>query len=55
MQVLGDGAADVINMAKIAAIGPVTADTCRMQGIRVDVVAKEYTIDGLVAGLVEAL
>ena len=55
VQVLGDGAADVINMAKIAAIGPVTADTCRMQGIRVDVVAKEYTIDGLVAGLVEAL
>ncbi|GIM44635.1 hypothetical protein DNHGIG_01840 [Collibacillus ludicampi] len=39
--------ADVI----IAAIGPVTANTAKEQGLRIDIVAKEATIDGLVAAL----
>ena len=54
-KILGEGAAELINSVKTAAIGPVTAATCREQGIRVDIEAKEYTIDGLVDGLVEAL
>ncbi len=37
----------------IACIGPVTAETVRSLGIRVDVVAKEYTIQGLVEAIVE--
>jgi uroporphyrinogen III methyltransferase/synthase len=37
----------------IACIGPVTAHTARESGLRVDIVAAEYTIAGLVAALVE--
>jgi len=35
----------------IACIGPVTAATARQLGLRVDVVAEKYTIDGLVKAL----
>ncbi|MBL8779251.1 MAG: uroporphyrinogen-III C-methyltransferase [Acidimicrobiales bacterium] len=35
----------------VACIGPVTADTARAHGLRVDVVAAEHTIPGLVAAL----
>ncbi len=35
----------------VACIGPVTADTARELGLRVDVVAEEYTIDGLLDAL----
>lgn len=37
----------------VACIGPVTADTALTLGLRVDVVAREYTIEGLVQALVE--
>ncbi|MBM3127370.1 MAG: uroporphyrinogen-III C-methyltransferase [Chloroflexi bacterium] len=37
----------------IACIGPVTAQTARDLGLRVDIVAAEYTIAGLIAALVE--
>jgi uroporphyrinogen-III synthase len=33
--------------ATIACIGPITAETARELGLQVDVVAGEYTIDGL--------
>ncbi|MCU0312086.1 MAG: uroporphyrinogen-III C-methyltransferase [Acidimicrobiales bacterium] len=36
----------------VACIGPVTADTARRHGLRVDVVADVHTIDGLVDALV---
>lgn len=39
----------------IACIGPITANTARELGLRVDVMATEYTMDGLVAALVEYL
>jgi uroporphyrinogen III methyltransferase/synthase len=42
-----------VGQAVIACIGPVTAETARALGLRVDVVAREYTIEGLVAALVE--
>jgi uroporphyrinogen-III synthase len=35
----------------IACIGPVTADTARELGLRVDVMAQEYTVDGLLDAL----
>lgn len=36
---------------RVACIGPVTAETARALGLRVSVVAEEYTIPGLVAAL----
>ena len=37
--------------AVVACIGPITADTARGHGIRVDAEAKEYTIPGLVEAI----
>ena len=42
-----------INRTVVACIGPITAKTARDRGIRVDVVAKRQTIEGLVESLVE--
>jgi len=36
----------------VACIGPVTADTARRHGLRVDVVADSHTVTGLVDALV---
>ena len=48
--------ADLVNSssAKVASIGPVTSDELRRFGVRVDVTAKEHTIDGLLAAIEEA-
>ena len=40
--------------AQVAAIGPITAGTARDLGLRVDVVASDYTINGLISALVDA-
>jgi uroporphyrinogen III methyltransferase/synthase len=47
--------ADVLSRCLVACIGPVTARTAARLGIRVDVVAKEHTIPGLVEAIVAAL
>ena len=39
----------------IACIGPITAETAESLGLKVDVVAEEYTIEGLLKALVEGL
>ena len=39
----------------VACIGPVTARTAQELGIRVDVVAREHTIEGLVDAIVAAV
>jgi len=41
------------NKVKVACIGPITADTARQHGFRVDVQAEEYTIDGLLKALID--
>jgi uroporphyrinogen III methyltransferase/synthase len=46
-----DGNIDVINGAKIACIGPMTASAAVKAGLRVDVVAQEHTIPGLVSAI----
>jgi uroporphyrinogen III methyltransferase / synthase len=38
---------------RVACIGPITADTARRHGIRVDVEAREYTIPGLIEAVVD--
>ena len=40
--------------AKLCAIGPITAETMKKQGLEVCIEAKEYTIDGLVKAMKEA-
>ena len=44
----------VLGDAEIACMGPVTADTARKLGLRVDIVARDYTTHGLVQAIVEA-
>jgi uroporphyrinogen III methyltransferase/synthase len=45
---------EIVNLkSQIACIGPITAQTARDLGLRVDIVAAEYTIAGLVAALVK--
>ena len=44
----------ILGDAEIACMGPVTADTARKLGLRVDIVAREYTTHGLVQAIVEA-
>jgi uroporphyrinogen III methyltransferase/synthase len=39
----------------VVSIGPVTSETARSRGLRVDVEAEPHTIDGLVTGLLENL
>lgn len=51
VEAVGTGAVPPV----VACIGPVTADTARRHGLRVDVVAEVHTLDGLVEALVAAL
>ncbi len=44
----GDEAASLLKKTQVACIGPITADTARARGVRVDAEADEYTIPGLV-------
>lgn len=52
MKLIG-GRKDLLNGVTIAAIGPVTAETAEKLGLKADIVADEYTIDGLVQALVK--
>ncbi|BAL84089.1 uroporphyrinogen-III C-methyltransferase/uroporphyrinogen-III synthase [Selenomonas ruminantium subsp. lactilytica TAM6421] len=45
------GSADLLKDVKTACIGPITADTAKSLGIEPDIVAEEYTIDGLVEAI----
>jgi uroporphyrinogen III methyltransferase/synthase len=45
----------LLSETKVACIGPITADTARKRGLRVDAEADEYTIPGLVEAVVDLL
>lgn len=49
------GDVELLRRPIIACIGPVTAETARAEGLRVDVVAGEHTIEGLVSALRKVL
>lgn len=49
-----DGNVALLSQSRIACIGPVTAKTAAEAGLRVDIVAQEHTIPGLVAAILEA-
>jgi uroporphyrinogen III methyltransferase / synthase len=48
-------AARLLAGCRVACIGPITADTARKSGLRVDAVAKEYTIPGLIEAVTSLL
>jgi uroporphyrinogen III methyltransferase/synthase len=48
-------AARLLSGTRVACIGPVTADTARGHGLRVDAEAREYTIPGLVEAVLDLL
>lgn len=48
-------AARLLSGTRVACIGPITADTARNRGLRVDAQADEYTIPGLVEAVVDLL
>lgn len=50
----GDRLERALAHARVACIGPVTADTARRAGMRVDIIAREYTTRGLAAAIAEA-
>ncbi len=52
LKILGPHAFEILEGAVLACIGPITAQTARDHGLTVDVVAGEYTTDGLVRALV---
>jgi len=47
------GSAAIPEDVAVACIGPITAETARQMGLQPEVVAEEYTIDGLVKALLE--
>lgn len=51
----GEEAARMLSGARVACIGPITADTARGLGFRVDAEAEEYTIGGLVEAVRDLL
>lgn len=54
LKLLGPDAKRLLAQVKLAAIGPITAETCAKNGLQVDVQAAEYTIPGLVEAVKEA-
>lgn len=51
LKLLGENGARLISTAKVACIGPITADTCLEHGINPDVIAEEFTIRGLLEAI----
>jgi len=51
---LGPRAVELLKRVRVATIGPVTTETARVRGVRVDVVAREYTVAGLIQALAES-
>jgi uroporphyrinogen III methyltransferase/synthase len=49
-----DGDVSAVNLSTVACIGPITAETAKSNGIRIDVMAETQTIDGLVQVIVDA-
>jgi uroporphyrinogen-III synthase len=51
---LGDRAVEWLGRCRIATIGPVTSDVARARGLRVDVMATDASVAGLVRALVDS-
>jgi uroporphyrinogen III methyltransferase/synthase len=53
VSLLGKEQVGLLKDVTIACIGPITAETAASLGLKVDVTAVDYTIDGLVEALVD--
>ncbi len=53
VNIIGAGNVEKLAEAKIACIGPITADTAKNKGFKVDLIAPEYTIAGLIEVILE--
>lgn len=54
VKIVGRENIEAINKSvKIACIGPITAETAEKEGFKVDLVAREYTIEGLIKAIIE--
>ncbi len=51
MELIGETLKPQLATVAVACIGPVTAKTAGKAGLKVDVMAEEYTVDGLIAAL----
>jgi len=54
-ELLGPDAVRLLSRPRIASIGPITTESARARGLRVDVTASEYTLPGLVRALARAI
>jgi len=52
LALLGEQGRELLSGVKIACIGPITADTCSEQGLQPDLIAAEYTIQGLTESII---
>jgi uroporphyrinogen III methyltransferase/synthase len=48
---LGERAVELLSRVTVASIGPITSQTLSDRGVRADVVAKLFTVDGLLDAL----
>jgi len=48
---LGERAVELLSRVTVASIGPITSQTLSERGVRADVVAKSFTVDGLLDAL----
>jgi len=51
LTLLGSNGIELVKQVKVACIGPITAETCLTQGIEPTIIAREYTIHGLVSAI----
>lgn len=51
MELIGEEIMPQLKQIVVACIGPVTAKTAENAGLKVDIMAEEYTVDGLIAAL----
>lgn len=51
VEAAGQDPAAYLAPARVACIGPITAQAAEAEGIRVDVVAEEHTVEGLIAAI----
>lgn len=55
LKLLGEDAVDLVQNAKVVAIGPITAATAYECGVRADIVAPTFTVDAMVDAMIDDL